>query len=61
MVVVAGSVSRFSVVPPIVADALALAVNVPATLLLIVRVQVLLFVAASKAPHVVVPGVLGAG
>ena len=44
-----------------VAVALALAVNVPATLLLIVRWHVLLFVAASKAAHVVVPGVLGAG
>src|SRR5688572_4381014 len=61
MLAVAGSVSRVSAMPATVAVAVALAVNVPAALLLIVSVQVLLFVAASNAAHVVVPGVLGVG
>src|SRR5215213_9806186 len=61
MAAVAGSVSRVSVTPATVAVAVALAVKVPTTLLLIVRWQVLLFVAASNAPHVVVPGVPGVG
>src|SRR5262245_47606725 len=61
MSAVAGSVSRVSEIPATVAVADALAMNVPATLLLMVRVQVLLFVAALNAAHVVVPGVLGVG
>jgi hypothetical protein len=61
MLAVAGSVSRVRLAEPTVPVALAFAVKVPATLLLMVRRQVLLFVVASKTSHVVLPGVLGAG